>query len=447
MFSIPAHLNAPNTPTSVSSNTKGGNTITNRLNGTSMNAAPLSGGRSKRQTTVNRSRSDRNVFAAAGRPLPILERGNVDRSRSARNVFAAAGRPLPILEREGSTRNFRELPDRRRTNSFLESSPSPAAPRGNLRGQRRSNSTRRFFVTDQSSRSSTAPTNNTSAAAAAATAASLGERLRRITLDRQDSSGSIESMQSTGESMRSLVSGSSSQVVQNHHTFNHNVNNHGSLHSNHSNNQSIQSRLSNNHSIQSRLSNNHSLQSHLSHGGDGYGNGGAHHGTISNNNAVNPNFHDSVTSFLSMDSMSLTSRAPASVCLSFGSANPDASFSGYGDDDDGESEDMMSLFSKDSLRVRQVQMQPLDSSSVFSSSFSRNSDHTNNMNHQASNANNNQRLSVADRLSLSGRADDDMLSVATESEVTLYSYDFRSPALSLVQVAHGAETSTSGGGQ
>ena len=446
MFSIPAHLNAPNTPNTPKTVSRNSNTITNRLNGTSMNAAPLSAGRSKRQTPVNRSRSDRNVFAAAGRPLPILERGNVDRSRSARNVFAAAGRPLPILEREGSTRNFRELPDRRRTNSFLESGPSPAAPRGNLRGQRRSNSTRRFFVTDQSSRSSTAPTNNASAAAAAATAASLGERLRRITLDRQDSSSSIGSMQSTGESMRSLVSGSSSQVVQNHHNFNLNVNNQGSLHSNHSNNRSIQSRLSNNHSIQSRLSNNHSLQSHFSHGGDGRSNGG-HHGTINNNNAVNPNFHDSVTSFLSMDSMSLTSRAPASVCLSFGSVNPDASFSGYGDDDDGESADMMSLFSKDSLRVRQVQMQPLDSSSVFSSSFSRTSDHTNNMNQHTSNTNSNQRLSVADRLSLSGRADDDMLSVATESEVTLYSYDFRPPALSLVQVAHSAETSTSGGGQ
>ena len=286
------HLNAPATPNSTSSNNRGGNSITNRLNGTSMNVAPLSGGRSKRPSTVNRSRSDRNVFAAAGRPLPILERGNVDRSRSARNVFAAAGRPLPILEREGSTRNFRELPDRRRTNSFLESGPSPAAAggggpaRGNLRGQRRSNSTRRFFVNDQSTRSSGGSANHTNPAAAA----SLGERLSRITLDRQDSSSSIGSMHSTGESMRSLVSGSSSQVVQNHYNFNlnahhnNNNNNNGSLHSNQSNTQS---------SLRSRLSNNHSLQSHISHG-NLINNG--------NNHAGNHNFQDSATSFLSMDS-------------------------------------------------------------------------------------------------------------------------------------------------
>lgn len=331
MFAIPAHLNAPSTPNpSNNSNTR-------------MNSAAQTGSRS-------------------------ILRASLDQSRSARNVFAGSGRAtLPILERGGSTRNFRELPDRRRNGSQLE---SPAPSRSLTRGQRRSNSTRRFFVADQSVRS-----NGTSSAT---TASTLGERFRRITLERTDSASSMGSIQSS-------VCGGSNQRSNNNNnnnSFNNNSNHFGL-------GLGFGATSTNNTSIANLNSSSH----HSGHGGGG------------NNNNHNNNYQDSFSSALSMDSLSLA--ANAATLHSFGSFNPEASF--HNDLDDSEA-DMMSLFSKDSVsvRVRQVQMDA--SASYLASSLSLSSDHRGRHDHLT--------------------ADEDMVSMADGSESTLYSFDLRPPALS-----------------
>ena len=76
--------------------------------------------------------------------------------------------------------------------------------------------------------------------------------------------------------------------------------------------------------------------------------------------------------------------------------------SGFDDTEEGDGDDMMSLFSKDSVKVRHIQLE---------------------------NSSNNLQFSCRDGMSVI--ADDDMLSLAS-SECTVYSFDKRPPPASVL---------------
>jgi len=275
----------------ISADSNGSGRRNNNRNATQSGAPP-----SLRGSTIERSRSARNVLAAQA-SARSLRASTMERSGSARNVLGAPSRSsLPILERGSSQRNLRGLPDRCRNGSGTTQASALESLRS--RGARRSNSTRRFFVADQHAR------NNGSISSTSAASASLGERLRRVNLERGDSTSSIGSM---------------SMSIQPHSLLNN------SLHTTNSNR---------------------------------FGSGSSQI------------FQDSTTSALTMESMSMSSRAPtsslsrlsssrmtaaasASASASLSAFLPDASASFSGDTDH---DDMMSLFSKDSVRVRQHQL-------------------------------------------------------------------------------------------
>ncbi|CAB9508722.1 expressed unknown protein [Seminavis robusta] len=275
----------------------------------------------------------------------------MNRSRSARNVMA---RTLPILERGGSTRNFRELPpDRRRSAMLMMESPGSTRNMRSLpenRVRQRSNSTRRFFVADQASRSSQSAGGTT---ISNASSSSLSNQFRRINLERTDSASSMGSMQSWG-SMRSLGCGTDDNGADD---SGHNTNHDSTL--------SILSMESLSIATPTSQITNNGVRQYSFHSNPYYlGSGNSGH---NNNNNTN----GSVTT---------------------------------------ETDDMMSLYSRDSVKVRQNQMEQ----SVSSLSLS---------------AHAIQAVAAVCRTSM--EPDDDMFSFASASECTVYSFDRHRPLKSV----------------
>jgi len=389
-------------------------------------------GGSRSQTSANSNNASVPRSPVVAR-APSMRTTNFNRSRSARSVV---NRNLPILERGGSTRNFRELPPVRnalespastRNLRRLPGEISSAAASNNLRPlteekprpeprTRRSNSTRRFFVPDhQSSRNSgtssntgsgsavslssqlqkiasrnsgTSSSNTNTVSGTTSAAASLSTQLRKIALERSDSAssmGSMQTLQSLGLSdLRSLgnTSRNDHSSIATHDTHDSGL----SLLSMET--FSLASRGTLNSSNNVRNNNNNARgSSSASHGGGGGSHSHHHHHHHSNSNS---NHHHPVTFSQNV----VHAYNQESVSTNLGDADSEV--------------DMMSLYSRDSVGVRQQQ---LDASSLLN-----NTNNNNNNNNNHSNNNNNV-------------TDEDMVSVAN-SECTVYSFDLRPPALS-----------------